>query len=40
MICDICFMPKEDCECEDHDEEQPIDHGDNEWVWGYDGDAL
>jgi hypothetical protein len=34
MICDICFMPKEDCECEDYDDEFPDDCEDNEWVWG------
>ena len=39
MICEICGNLKEDCECQSEANEL-IDFGDDEQVWGYDGDAL
>lgn len=45
MICDVCGCPTEDCECGNQEDEneafdEPIDFGDDERVWGYDGDSL
>ena len=39
IICENCGCLSEDCECERERDEQ-IDFGDDERVWGYDGDAL
>ncbi len=45
MICDVCGSPIEDCECdrevyEDDAFNEPIDFGDDERSFGYDGDCL
>jgi hypothetical protein len=39
MICKTCGNLLEDCECE-RESSLPIDFGDDERVWGYDGDTL
>lgn len=39
MTCEICGNLVEACECEKESDES-IDFGDDERVWGYDGDCL
>lgn len=42
MICEECGNIKEDCECkeEEYDSRFPDECGDDESIYGYDGDAL
>lgn len=41
ILCMTCWQPKNECECDSFEEmEEDEYHGDDERVWGYDGDAL
>jgi len=40
IICGACGMPIALCECDSADFcDEPIEFGDNIWIWGYDGDC-
>ena len=38
-ICLQCMNLKEDCMCDDFEDDEYIDHGDDISIWGYDGDC-
>lgn len=42
ILCEVCgcLIDDCDCECDTEDADEPIDFGDDERVWGYDGDCL